>query len=58
MATSAGKMTVEIHANTKPFNRAMRRIGRKFWWMQYGPTVTAVGMIVGFAVGFIVGLIR
>ena len=59
MAThKVGDMTVRISADTRPFNRALRQIGRKFWWMHYGPTVTAVGLIVGFAAGFLVGMVR
>ena len=61
-AHKVGDMTVLISADTRPFNRALRQIGRKFWWMHYGPTVTAVGtavgLIVGFAAGFLVGMVR
>lgn len=58
MASQLGKYTMEIHADTRPFQRAIRKVGRQFWWAVYGPTITAIGVVVGFAAGFLVGIIR
>lgn len=57
MVTKVGDMIVTVRADTRPFDRALRHVARRLWWMRYGQIVTAVAAIAGFIAGFVTGFL-
>ena len=57
MATKAGKMTVEIKADTRDFDYALRRIQSQVWWMKYGDIVTYATLVLLVVTAFLMGVV-
>lgn len=50
-------MTVEIKADTREFDRQLRRVQSQLWWMRYGDAVTFVALATLLAFMFIAGVL-
>ena len=53
----AGNLTVKIEADTRGFDRAMRRVQFDLWVMQWGWQVLAVAGVAVFALGVLLGVV-
>ena len=55
MATE--KMTVEIKADTRDFDRAIRRAQSQVWWMHYGDIVSYAALVILMVTAFLTGVV-
>ena len=51
------EMTVEIKADTRDFDRAIRRVRSQVWWMQYGDLVTYAALVLLVVTAFAMGIV-
>ena len=48
-----GDYTITLHADTRPLERALRRVKRLLWWNRWGGLLMATAY---FVVGLLIGL--
>lgn len=53
----ASQVTVEIKADTRDFDRALRRAQSQVWWMQYGDLVTYAALVALVLMAFVMGVV-
>jgi hypothetical protein len=51
-------VVVKIKADTRQFDRSIRRVQWSLWWMHWGPwAVIAATFLLGIAVGAVAGVV-
>ena len=53
----SSEMTVEIKADTRDFDRAIRRAQSQIWWMKYGDLISYIAIALIVVAAFIMGVV-